>query len=446
MKEIKTILRVIIIATILVQLIQYVFNGFQIEQITHIKPWGINLMYSTIITFFNIGFFNFLNKQLSWERDGLKKLILGIIGSIGLTVSGVLLGRIIEETIIENSMDLATFFEKERVSNYLFSILFSAVVSLFFHALGFYKALQEKRVEEQKIIAGTASAKYDALKNQLDPHFLFNSLNVLTSLISENPRMAEKFTTSLSKVYRYVLEQKNKDLVSVDEELKFAKTYITLLQMRFEDSIELVMPENGSHPDAKVVPLSLQILLENTVKHNIVMSDKPLRIKIYESDGFLTVENNLQPKEVLSNSSGVGLTNVKERYKQLTKREFSVYKSATSFIAKLPVLTKKVTIVTDEDDILMELDTDTITYEKAQKRLKEIKDFYMHLTTYCVTIPALAIINIMTSPGYLWFLFSLVGWGIGLTLHAANVFGPKLIFGKDWEKRKIKEFMQDEKP
>src|SRR5690606_27500451 len=131
---------------------------------------------------------------------------------------------------------------------------------------------QQNKVKEQKVIAGTANARFDALKNQLDPHFLFNSLNVLTSLIEENPENAQRFTTALSKVYRYVLEQKNKDLVSVDEELDFARTYMSLLKMRFEDSIVFTIPDKASDPESKVVPLSLQLLLENAVKHNMVTS------------------------------------------------------------------------------------------------------------------------------------------------------------------------------
>ena len=138
-----------------------------------------------------------------------------------------------------------------------------------FHLIYFYKKSQENKVKEQKIIAGTASAKFETLKNQIDPHFLFNSLNVLTSLIEENPDNAQRFTTSLSKIYRYVLEQKDKELVSVEEELSFAKTYMNLLKMRFENSVFYELPASVKNPDAKVVPLSLQLLLENTIKHNI---------------------------------------------------------------------------------------------------------------------------------------------------------------------------------
>src|SRR5690606_17573701 len=121
------------------------------------------------------------------------------------------------------------------------------------------KAYQEQKVREQKIIAGNASAKFESLKNQIDPHFLFNSLNVLSSLIEENPAQAQKFTTALSKVYRYVLEQKDKELVPVSEELSFAKTYMSLLRMRFENSVIFHLPDAIPDPDAKVVPLALQL-------------------------------------------------------------------------------------------------------------------------------------------------------------------------------------------
>src|SRR5690606_4484791 len=122
------------------------------------------------------------------------------------------------------------------------------------------------------------------------------SLNVLTSLIDEQPHVAQRFTNSLSKIYRYVLEQKNKELVSVEEELDFAREYMDLLKIRFENSITYSMPERVSNTEAKVVPLSLQLLLENTIKHNVVSENRPLHIKIYEEGNYLVVENNLQKK------------------------------------------------------------------------------------------------------------------------------------------------------
>ena len=137
---------------------------------------------------------------------------------------------------------------------------------------------------------------------------------MLSSLIEENPDQAQKFTTSLSKIYRYVLEQRDKELVSVQEELAFAKTYMNLLKMRFENGISFELPENFENEEAKVVPLSLQLLLENTVKHNIASESKPLHIRIYEKDDYLVIENDYQKKEVLQDRKGVGLQNIVNRY------------------------------------------------------------------------------------------------------------------------------------
>jgi two-component system LytT family sensor kinase len=119
---------------------------------------------------------------------------------------------------------------------------------------------------------------------------------VLTSLIGEDQVKAEKFTTKISKIYRYVLEQRNKDLVPIEEELNFAKAYVELLGMRFEDAVKFSIPDEVSNKELKIVPLSLQLLLENAVKHNVVSSTKPLEIIIFEEDGFLHIQNNINPK------------------------------------------------------------------------------------------------------------------------------------------------------
>ncbi|WP_449400033.1 sensor histidine kinase [Chryseobacterium wanjuense] len=152
------------------------------------------------------------------------------------------------------------------------------------------------------------------LKNQLDPHFLFNSLNVLSSLIDESPKQAQKFTASMSKIYRYVLEQKDKELVTVEDELEFAKTYCDLLKTRFEDSVDFVFDVKKEDYRRFVVPLSLQLLLENCIKHNFATSSKPLIIKIFSENDTLCIENNLQVREQIKESSGIGLANIVQRY------------------------------------------------------------------------------------------------------------------------------------
>ena len=166
--------------------------------------------------------------------------------------------------------------------------LLVAVITVFFLFLFFIIDRKKNKLERKIVIestkAETATAQFETLKNQLDPHFLFNSLNVLTGLIEENPDNAIDFTTSLSKIYRYVLEQKDKEVVSIQEEINFAKTYVNLLKLRFENSIDFEIEQTTFSETEFIVPLSLQILLENTIKHNIVSDQKPLKIKMYKKD------------------------------------------------------------------------------------------------------------------------------------------------------------------
>ena len=373
-----------------------------------------------------------LDEIFSKERFNRKRILIGFIGSFIISVGVIFLLRIFEDVIIEGS-SFALFFEKEKFSNYLVTIIITFVVTLAFHAFYLYKAYQETRLKEQKIIAGTANAKFESLKNQIDPHFLFNSLNVLSSLIEENPENAQQFTTSLSKIYRYVLEQKDKELVTVAEELAFAKTYMKLLKMRFENSITFELPADFENPDAKVVPLSLQLLLENTIKHNVVSENKPLHIKIYIKDNFLVVENNLQKKEVLQDRKGVGLQNIVSRYAILSERKVLIDETKETFAVYLPILTKQISIMESTNTF-----NENTSYLRAKERVEKIKGFYGNLASYCVVIPILIIINLTTnSRGFQWFWFPMLGWGLGVLFHAFETFG----YGKSWEEKKIQEIL-----
>lgn len=426
-----------LVLTFIVVLIQWLSGkafAFDEELMTRT---GYNILYSVILTWINGSFFYYLNNRVVWKKYRKYRLLIGAVGSVVFTMIGIFWIRVLILMGFEGK-DWTTFIEEERAVHYAVSLLITIIVTVFFHAVYFYRALQEKRVKEQKIIAGTASAKFDALKNQLDPHFLFNSLNVLTSLIDEDPYQAQKFTTSLSKVYRYVLEQKNKDLVSVEEELQFAKTYVRLLKMRFEDSIVFDIPEQSSNPEAKIVPLSLQLLLENAVKHNVVTSSKPLHIKVSEENGTLVVSNNLQEKQVVRKSSGVGLQNIQQRYSILTDRRVNIVKTATDFSVALPMLTKKVSSLTTQETYIRDK-----RYEKAKEKVEAIKGFYGNLTAYCLVIPFLMWLNWRTT-SFPWVIFPILGWGFGLLMHGMEAYGYNPLFGKRWEEKKIKELMEKE--
>ncbi|WP_396161051.1 2TM domain-containing protein [Flavobacterium sp.] len=392
---------------------------------------GYTILYGLTLYYANALLFIYLDSIFEVERFTKRRIIIGFLGSFLISVVVIFLLRIIEDVIIEGE-SFDAFLQNETLANYLVTIIITFFVTLAFHAFYFYKAYQENKVKEQKIIAGTASAQFESLKNQIDPHFLFNSLNVLSSLIEENPESAQKFTTSLSKVYRYVLEQKDKELVSVAEELKFAKTYMNLLKMRFENSITFEIPEGFDNEEAKVVPLSLQLLLENCIKHNIVSEPKPLHVKITIENNQLVVTNNLQKKEVLSDRKGVGLQNIVNRYAILTKKTVLVEENEQEFKIFLPILTKQVTIMETQN-----IYNENLAYQRAKDKVEQLKGFYGNLISYCIVIPVLIIINLQSSNNFQWFWFPMLGWGMGLTFHALETFG----YGKSWEERKINELM-----
>ena len=436
--------RLLTTGTVVGLVISAIFIGLQVIagdeislNVELLQTIGYYIYYSLILTLINSTYFSYVNEKVHWGRLKKFRILLSALGGVGLTMLGILFIRITIHLGFEGQ-SWSSFVEGERFIFYAVALLITMVVSLFFHALYFYKGWQEKKVKEQKIIAGSASARFDALKNQLDPHFLFNSLNVLTSLIDEDPKQAQRFTTSLSKVYRYVLEQKNKDLVTVNEELEFARTYVRLLKMRFEDGLHFEIPDQVSNPEAKIVPLSLQLLLENAVKHNVVTSSRPLSLKVFEEGNRLVVSNTLQEKQVVKKSSGVGLQNIQQRYSILSDRDVLIEKGEQEFRVTLPMLTQKVKVVESQEEHIEEK-----RYLKAKERVEAIKGFYGNLGSYLLVIPFLWWLNSQTT-SFIWAIFPTIGWGIGLTIHGLEAFDVNPLWGRRWEERKIRELMDKE--
>ena len=442
MNQILKHLKIAVVTSAVIFLIMMIISyvlGYQISfNNMMFAKMAYYIMYGVMLYGVNAMLFIYLDKRYGKGNFNLQRIAVSFILTIVVTLLTVLLLRIVEEVVIERG-SIDEYLAGEQLKNFLIPFVITIVVALFFNAFYFYKALQERKIKEQKIIAGTASAKYESLKSQLDPHFLFNSLNVLTSLIEEDPENAQRFTTALSKVYRYVLEQKDKDLVSLEEELKFAQTFMSLLKMRFENAITFEIPSVVQQPEAKIVPLSLQILLENCIKHNIVSEQQPLKVTIEEVEGRLIVSNNLQKKTAVKKSSRVGLANIKERYKILSTREVQINETATIFKVELPLLTKKASIMNTSRPA-----THNSNYVRARKRLDKLKEYYMSLVSYCCVIPFLAFINYKTYWGVQWFWFPMIGWGIGLAFQYFEVHGKDKYFGKSWEDRKIREYMEEE--
>ncbi len=193
--------------------------------------------------------------------------------------------------------------------------------------------LQATQQEKERILA-----RFETLKNQVNPHFLFNSLNVLSSLVHEDPDLAESFIAKLTRVYRYVLDLKEETLVPLSRELDFVNSYFFLQQIRFGNNLQLYIEVGEDHKKQLLPPLSLQLLMENAVKHNIISKEYPLKIELFVRGEELVIKNNFQPRSEKVHSTGIGLSNLRERYRLLTEKQPSFDRENDYYVARIPLL------------------------------------------------------------------------------------------------------------
>ncbi len=201
------------------------------------------------------------------------------------------------------------------------------------------KESESEMLRSEQLERARAEAELEALKNQIDPHFIFNSLNTLSYLIEVRPAKAKKFNDNLAEVYRYILQNKARELVLLREEMEFLKSYFLLLKIRFEKAVEI----NFSIPDESldqylIPPISLQILAENAIKHNEFSDRQPLVINIEQQDDHLHISNTVKTKTLRKPSSKIGLQNLAERYKLTTGKDIEVKHDEKEFIVNLPIL------------------------------------------------------------------------------------------------------------
>lgn len=194
--------------------------------------------------------------------------------------------------------------------------------------------IKTERQSKQNILS-----QFETLKNQVNPHFLFNCLNALASLVHDDPEKAEDFITKMTKVYRYVLEHKERVLVPVSEEMRFMKDYFFLQKTRFGENLKLKIEVAPEFLQKQVPPLTLQLLAENAIKHNIVSREKPLTIEIFTiASGHLVMGNNLQLRSEGVASMGIGIQNLKDRYGFLSDHQPEFYEEDGFYVAKIPLL------------------------------------------------------------------------------------------------------------
>ncbi|SDL99423.1 sensor histidine kinase [Siphonobacter aquaeclarae] len=224
-------------------------------------------------------------------------------------------------------------------ANNAFSVMIMLAAFYLIAAIRASQRMQEIRLRSERLEKESIQAQFVALKNQVNPHFLFNSLSILSSVVHVDAELSEKFIAQLSKSYRYILEQKDNELVSLKTELEFAESYTFLLKIRFGDKfdVRIDVPEDGRQA-FRIAPLTLQLLIENAVKHNSMSAREPLEVTIRLEDRTLVVENSLRPRLQPETSTGIGLRNITERYRLLTDRDVRYGEKDGLFVVQIPLI------------------------------------------------------------------------------------------------------------
>ena len=195
---------------------------------------------------------------------------------------------------------------------------------------------QQALVENERLKHENLEARLSVLKQQLSPHFLFNSLGILSALTENNK--ARKYIQQLSNIYRYLLNSNESHLAELRSELGFIQSYLYVLQERFEDALRVTINIPDTEGGRKLPAASLQLLIENAIKHNVASAEEPLYINVYLDGGYIVVSNNINPRSTMEESNGIGLYNIAERYKLLSDKEIIIKNSGDSFTVKLPLL------------------------------------------------------------------------------------------------------------
>ncbi|WP_143092862.1 sensor histidine kinase [Arsenicibacter rosenii] len=278
----------------------------------------------------------FLRKRFPAEKQALTRLCIAITIHMfmsGATICGFFYGyRLIDfPGFTFNLVSLQICLAVTWFINIILNILHEYIYTM--------DRWKQTLLETEELKRANLQSQLDGLKQQVNPHFLFNSLNSLTALISEDPKQAELFAEELSSVYRYVLRANERTLTELDQELDFVHSYYQLLKTRYNRGLDLTMDIDKQYGHYQIPPLTLQLLVENAVKHNIILPEQPLQIHIQTSkEGKLSVQNNLQKKSQRVLSNGVGLSNIISKY-QVLGHPIPIVKEANGqFVVTLPLI------------------------------------------------------------------------------------------------------------
>lgn len=287
------------------------------------------------VTLWSASIYNtkWLDKFVPWVENPLKRTLYTFISMVAYTFLVV--------TIVDLFLDVFVLGKtipealKDTSVGYVPAFIATFSVNVIMHGRAFLLSWRQSSIDVEKLRTEQVSTQYQSLRNQVNPHFLFNALNALSSLVYDDQEKAVEFIRKLSHVYRYVLDQKDAEMVKVQQELDFAENFIFLQQIRFGENLKIeVKKESG---EGLIPPLAIQLLVENAIKHNVVSESYPLTIGIDVGKTQVKVYNTIKEK-ISKDSTGIGLKNLRERYKYLTNKELTINNNGKTFEVILPII------------------------------------------------------------------------------------------------------------
>lgn len=329
---VKRLIIDMVITFVIAIMISFSFNGVIVFKDPH--SISVSVLYGFSLGFFLLEGNKFLSyviqQKYAWDINPIKTLNIHIIYSIILNISvPVILNYIYLKYVLHIKFNIFS-------PDIIISIFIALFITLSFYFKNFFKWWKISMENEKKLKLEAAQYQYDALKNQINPHFLFNSLSVLSALIETDTQKAQIFIQKFANIYRYVLEHKDDDVVTLKEELEFCNSYMELHKIRHAENLKIETAINDT--SGYVVPLSLQIIVENCFKHNIISEEKPLYIHIKRENDYIIIYNNLQKRNSLTDVSGTGLNTLNKKYEHLANKSIDIKETENFFTVKIPVL------------------------------------------------------------------------------------------------------------
>ncbi len=291
---------------------------------------------SLLIFVFNFSFDRLLNFFLAWKKYAITRFLTQMIG--GALISLWVLN--ISYNIIKDQFTSAPPDPNQMLLLNIYGFAIILPFFSFYFGFKFLKAWRKSEVESEQLQKENARSQMMTLKNHLDPHFLFNNLNILSSLMDKDVELSKSYLDKFAEVYRIILRTEYSDLTTVEEEMRLIESYIYLLKIRFEDSVFFDLDVSEKHKKRAIPPLSIQMLVENVIKHNMASKEKPIYIQLKAvSDDYILISNNIQEKKYgTSKREGTGLNNIRKRYEFFTDKTLTVEKVNDQFVVTLPLL------------------------------------------------------------------------------------------------------------